>query len=177
LPHLQTIAEIVPRLIEVKTGGLAICDIVQQTNCSEPSAVTSMDEEEPVEFNISSDKVRDIISKAHRFDVKVEPVEPDPASNPIDMEDREVLEDYADDPAAMELREAIDDLNDDEVIDLIAMAWVGRGDYGRDEWAEARSMASERHREHSADYLMGIPTLGDFLEEALATLGYSYEPP
>ncbi len=81
--------------------------------------------------------------------------------------------DYADDPTAAELKEAIDDLNDDEVIDLIAMVWVGRGDFGRSEWQGARDLARERHRQHSADYLMGIPTLGDLLEEGMSQLGYS----
>ena len=105
----------------------------------------------------------------------MEPVEPDPGSNPADSGEREILEDYVDDPTAMELREAIDDLNQDEVIDLIAMTWLGRGDFRTDEWRDARSLARERHRPHSAEYLMGIPNLGDFLEEGLSLLGYSCE--
>jgi len=138
--------------------------------------VSSSDDSEPVELNISTETVCYIISKARMFDVKVDPVEPDPGSNPIDMQDQEVLQDYPDDPTAAELREAIDDLNDDEVIDLIALTWVGRGDYSRAEWEDARLLARERHRQHSSEYLMGMPTLGDFLEEGLAALGHSCEP-
>lgn len=129
----------------------------------------------PVELNISGEKVCYIIAKAREYDVKVDPVEPDPGSNPADGEEREILEDYADDPTAAELREAIDDLNDDEAIDLIAMIWIGRGDYTRAEWREARALARERHRRRSADYLMGMPTLGDFLEEGFTQLGHSCE--
>jgi Protein of unknown function (DUF3775) len=132
-------------------------------------------EDTPVELNISSEKVCFIIVKARAFDVKVDPVESDPDSNPADTGEREVIEDYADDPTAAELREAIDDLNDDEVTDLIAMAWLGRGDFSLREWPETRRLAAERHRRRSADYLMGIPNLGDLLEEGFSQLGHSCE--
>lgn len=128
-----------------------------------------------VELNISIEKVCYIIVKAREFDAKVDPVEPDPGSNPTDSGEREVLEDYADDPTFAELRTAIDSLNDDEVIDLIALAWLGRGDFAKEEWEEARNLANERHRHRSADYLTGMPALGDYLEEGLSLLGYSCE--
>ena|SRR5579863_480652 len=133
------------------------------------------DGEEPVEININPEKVCFIIVKAREFDAKVDPVEPDPGSNPSDDQERAVLEDYADDPTLEELRGAIDALDDDEVVDVIALAWVGRGDFGRSEWANARAMARERHRQHSAAYLTGMPALGDYLEEGLSELGYSCE--
>jgi len=134
------------------------------------------DTEEPtIELNVSPEKVCYIIVKAREFDAKDEPVEPDPGSNPVDTGEREVLEDYSDDPTFAELQAAIDNLNDDEVIDLIALAWVGRGDFSRSEWEDARTLARERHRRHSAAYLTGIPTLGDFLEEGFSAIGYSCE--
>lgn len=127
------------------------------------------------ELAVSLEKLCYIIAKAREFDVKVPPVEPDPGSNPADDGERAVLEDYAGDPTFAELRTAIDDLNDDEVIDLIALAWIGRGDYDRAGWDEARDLARQRHRHHSARYLTGMPALGDYLEEGLSTLGYSCE--
>lgn len=136
-----------------------------------------MAQEEPaaVELNISVEKICYIIVKAREFDAKVDPVEPDPGSNPADSGEREVLEDYADDPAADELRTAIDGLNDDETIDLISLAWLGRGDFDKTGWQEARALAGERHRHRSSAYLMGMPALGDYLEEGLSLLGYSCE--
>jgi hypothetical protein len=127
------------------------------------------------ELNISPEKVCYILVKAREFDAKVEPVEPDPGSNPADSGVGEILEDRADDPTLAELRAAIDGLNDDEVIDLIALAWVGRGDFSKDGWEEARALARERHRRRSASYLVGMPALGDYLEEGLAALGHSCE--
>jgi hypothetical protein len=129
----------------------------------------------PPELNISAEKVCYIIVKAREFDAKVPPVEPDPGSNPADDGEREILEDYADDPTLLELRSAIDDLNEDEVVDLIALAWLGRGDFGKEDWLEATALARERHKRHSADYLIGIPTLGDFLENGLDMVDRSCE--
>ena len=133
------------------------------------------EQEDATELNIAIDKVCYIIVKAREFDAKVDPVEPDPGSNPADDAEREILEDYADDPTATELKSAIDGLNEDEVIDLVALAWLGRGDFAAGEWAQARRLASERHRRHSAAYLSGMPALGDYLEEGLSLLGHSCE--
>lgn len=126
-----------------------------------------------VRINVDPSRVCFIIVKAREFDAKVDPVEDDPASNESDDGVREILEDYADDPTLEELRGAIDGLDDDEIIDLIALAWVGRGDFGRGEWPKARALAQERHRRQSSSYLIGMPALGDYLEEGLAELGYS----
>src|SRR5262249_31221737 len=121
-----------------------------------------------------TEKVCFIIIKAREFDVKVDPVDPDPGSNPADDGESEVLEDN-DDATQLELREAIDDLNEDEVVDLIALAWIGRGDFDRGDLEEARTLARERHRRRSSSYLIGLPTLGDLLEEGLGAVGHSCE--
>jgi hypothetical protein len=89
--------------------------------------------------------------------------------------DRESLLDEGEDPTEAELRELIDDLNDDEIVDLIAVVWTGRGDFGRVEWLDAKALARERHAEHSSSYLMGIPTLAQYLDEGLSVLGHSSE--
>ena len=54
--------------------------------------------QEPPELNVNLEKVCFIIVKAREFDAKVDPVEPEPGSNPSDDQEREILEDYADDP-------------------------------------------------------------------------------
>lgn len=138
-------------------------------------ATAPASDETPPELSISPERVCYIIIKAREFDAKVDPVESDPGSNPADEGEREILEDFADDPTLAELRAAIDDLNDDQVVDLIALAWLGRGDFTKDDWLEARALARERHRRRSANYLIGMPGLGDYLEEGLAALGYSCE--
>lgn len=130
---------------------------------------------DPVELEINPERVVFIIDKAHEFDVKVSPDFSDAEAEADEEEERLILEDYKDDPTLQELRDAINGLNEDEVIDLIAIAWVGRGDFTRTEWDEARTLAAERHRRQSADYLVGIPLLADFLEDGLEELGYDIE--
>jgi len=128
---------------------------------------------EPIELNISDEKLAFLILKAREFDVKVDPIELDPGSNPTDDDERAVLEDFPSDSTEAELRDALRSLNEDEAIDVIALLWVGRGDFDRGEFEEARRLAAERHRRDSAGYLMGNPTLADELEEGAATLGHS----
>ncbi len=135
-----------------------------------------MDEEpQPVELTINQEKLGFIVIKAREFDAKVDPIEPDPGSNPTDDDQREILEDYADDPTYIELVEAIEGLNEDEMIELVALVWLGRGDYEAEEWDQALDAAREAHNERTADYLVGTPNLGDELEEGLAKLGLSVE--
>jgi hypothetical protein len=86
-----------------------------------------------------------------------------------------VLEDHADDPVVAELRAAIFALNVDEQVDLVALAWLGRGDGGIDEWDDLRAEAADAHNARTASYLLGMPLLSDYLEEGLSELGISYE--
>lgn len=127
----------------------------------------------PPELSIGLQKLCYIIVKAREFDAKVEPVEPEPGSNPADDAEREVLEDYADDSTYQELVDAIEGLNDDERAELIALTWLGRGDYVAEEWERALADAQDALNEHVASYLVGTPNLGDELEEGLTSLGLS----
>ncbi|MCA6106759.1 DUF3775 domain-containing protein [Bradyrhizobium sp. CNPSo 4026] len=64
-------------------------------------------------------------------------------------------------------------LNVDEQIDLVALAWLGRGDGELDEWDDLRAEATHAHNKRTAEYLLGMPLLGDYLEEALSQFGHS----
>jgi hypothetical protein len=126
-------------------------------------------------LTISPEKVCFIIMKAREFDAKDEPTEPDPGSNPSDDRDIEVLEDHEDDPVVEELTSLISSLSEDEQIDLVALAWLGRDDYSASDWRSVRGEAAEAHNQRTAEYLLGMPQVGDFLEEGLSMLGYSCE--
>ena len=86
-----------------------------------------------------------------------------------------VLEDHKDDPVVEELTSFINSLSEDEQIDLVALAWLGRDDYSADDWLAVREEAARAHNQRTADYLLGPPLVGDFLEEGLSMLGYSCE--
>jgi Protein of unknown function (DUF3775) len=118
-----------------------------------------------------------IIEKAREFDAEVPAVLPDDGSNPIDDEagDSSILEDRPENPTAEELKEALETLNDDQRDEIVAMTWVGRGDFTNEDWDEALHAAHERHNGEEARYLMGTPLLADYLEEGASQLGYSRE--
>ena len=122
-------------------------------------------------LNIDIDKVCYIIVKALEFDVKVQPVIVDPGGNPTDDKDLVILEDRVDDPTYQELRSAIDGLN--EGYELVALMWVGRGTYDREEWPQALKTARQEATHSTADYLIGTPLLADYLREGLAAFGRS----
>jgi len=126
-------------------------------------------------MEISLDKVCYIVIKAREFDVKEEVSEEDPGSNPADEGMRGVLADYADDPTYQELKEFLQGLNRDELMNLLALVWIGRGDYTADEWDEVMKEARSILDKKAPDYLLGIPMLADFLEEGLSALGLSCE--
>jgi hypothetical protein len=135
-----------------------------------------MDPIEPVELQISPEKVCFVVIKAREFDVKDLVTEPDPGSNPTDDKMIAVLENHADDPVVQELTSFIAAMSEDEQIDLVALAWLGRGDYTADDWKSVREEAASAHNERTALYLLGMPLLSDYLEEGLGLLGYSCEP-
>jgi hypothetical protein len=125
--------------------------------------------------DINTDKVCFLIVKAREFDVKTGVEEPDPDSEASDTEIGEALQDFAEDPTLQEIKMFVDELNEDEQIDLVAMMWLGRGDYDTSEWEDARTEAIRAREEHghTAEYLLGAPLLGDYLEEALSQFGES----
>jgi len=134
---------------------------------------TSDEGESPL--TISPEKVCFIIIKAREFDAKDEVTEPDPGSNPSDDKDAAVLEEHEDDPVVEELTSLINSLSEDEQIDLVALAWLGRDDNSANDWPSVREEAARAHNQRTAEYLIGTPLIGDFLEEGLSLLGYSCE--
>ena len=124
---------------------------------------------------ISPEKVFFVIVKSREFDVKVEVEEPDPGSNAADDGMSAVLQDYQDDPSYDEAAAFIDAMNEEEQINLVALAWLGRGDFTFDEWQDALAEAADARNDHTASYLLGMPLLSDHLEEGLSLHGHSCE--
>lgn len=116
-----------------------------------------------------------IIIKAREYDVEEAEVDPDSGSNPTDDGAIDVLADGTDNLTEQELLDAIEGLNEPERIELLALTWLGRGDYSKEEWREAVREARRVHDEHEADYLIGTPLLASYLKEGLAQLGLSIE--
>ena len=124
-------------------------------------------------LTISSESVCFIIVKAREFDVQDVETDPDSGSNATDDKMASVLEAHANDPTRRELVEFIDALSEDEQIDLVALMWLGRGDGTLEDWLDLRDEAENQHNKRTADYLLGEPLLGDYLEDGLSQFGFS----
>jgi Protein of unknown function (DUF3775) len=139
-----------------------------------PDKIESAAETLP-ELAISPDKVCFIIVKARDFDAKDVVTDPDDSSNATDDAMLSVLEDHKDDPVVHEISAAIFGMTEDEQIDLVTLAWLGRGDGTIEDWDELRAEAARAHNKRTAAYLLGMPLLPDHLEEGLAQFGMSCE--
>jgi hypothetical protein len=138
-------------------------------------AATASEEEgpSPPDLLIGLDQVCFVIVKARELDVQEGEVEEDYGSNPIDEDFREILESRADDPTREELTDFIEALNEDAQCALVALAWIGRGDFAAEQWQEAIETARSRRTGPTSLYLLGIPVLADYLDEGLAAFGLS----
>ena len=122
---------------------------------------------------INPAKVCFVIEKARELLSEDVGMAPD-ASNPSDDGDRIVLSD-ADNAIRREFVEFIRDLDVDESAALVALAWIGRGDFEADDWTSAVAAAGERHEGPTWKYLLGMPLLPDHLQDALSAFGRSCE--
>lgn len=134
-----------------------------------------MNSQDIPDLAISAAKIATILAKARQFDGKDVVTDADSSSNASDDAMLSVLEDHRNDPVRSELTAIIRGLNEDEQIDLVALAWLGRGDGDLADWDDLRTEAARAHNRRTAEYLLGMPLLGDHLEEALAQFGHSAE--
>ncbi len=86
-----------------------------------------------------------------------------------------ILEDYADDATYQELKAFLDAQSDDVLRELLALTWIGRGDYTVDEWQNVLGDIKDVRDQHTAEYLLGTPLLADYLEEGLSQFGHTCE--
>ena len=124
-------------------------------------------------LEISPAKVAHVIIKAREYDVKVAAWDDDASSQEGDADS--ILEDLSDDATRSEVAEFIAGLNIDEQVNLVALAWVGRGSFSPDDFDEAVQTARDEMVNKTEDYLLGIPLLADYLEEGLERMGYAVE--
>jgi hypothetical protein len=132
------------------------------------------DDDDEVDLGISLETVATVVDHVRAIQATEET---DPAQLSEDENsEAALLQENPDDLTEDSLREFIDSLNEDEQAALIALAWVGRGDYGPEEWDEAVRLAAERNETGDAGgYLLGMDMVGDLLAEGVAAFGLSIE--
>ena len=130
-------------------------------------------DDDDVDLGVSLETVATVVDLARTVQVKEE-TDADQATEDANSE-AALLQETPDDMTEDSLRQFIDELNEDEQASLIALAWIGRGDYGPEDWEEARALAAERNESDAASYLMNMEMLGDLLAEGVASFGLSIE--
>lgn len=131
-------------------------------------------------MDIALETVCYVIHRARELVADLNPLDDEPGRRAADDTADDLPEDdvspaFPDSPEYEELREYIHNLNEDEQVELVAIAWIGRGTYTADDWEEAVDTARDEHAKNAAGYLLGQPLLADELEEGLNELGLSCE--
>ena len=103
------------------------------------------------ELELNRDTVQFVIDKAHEFhtrdDVEFDD-EPEIASEDWSLQ---LAADFSGDPYYQELKSTIEDLEPDQQIMLVALMWLGRGDFSLEEWRDALQHAENSWNDHTAD--------------------------
>lgn len=124
-------------------------------------------------LNVNPETVCYIIQRARQFHVKEEVVVDEVPDSPADNWAMQIMADHSGDMNFDEVMMAIQDLEPDQQATLVALMWLGRGDYSLDEWQSALNDAADNLTDHTGAYLMGHPLVADYLEDALSQHGYS----
>ncbi len=111
--------------------------------------------------------VRQVIDMSHQIQVKEGVTFPDDGEGSDGDWARQILADHASDPVVGELTSMIDDLEPDQQVTLVALMWLGRGDFEIDEWDKALEAAGDAWNTRTAAYLIGTPHAADYLAEGL----------
>ena len=126
-------------------------------------------------IEIAPEKVAHVIIKAREYDAKVGAWDDNPEEGDAEEDPTSVLEDFNNDPTRAELAGFIDRLNFDEQANLVALAWIGRGTFEKEEFEEAVETARRERINATSSYLLGMPLLSDYLEEGLEKMGFSVD--
>jgi hypothetical protein len=121
-------------------------------------------------LGIDPEKVRQIVVLARMFDAVDKTSDFDAPARAHSDAVVEIFEDLTDGVPYDELLDDIRALSEEEQIHLVALVWIGRGTYSPQEWEQAVSEARFAHNRRTAEYLISLPRLGDYLEDGLEAI-------
>lgn len=127
-----------------------------------------------IELNIPSDHMRELLDRLRAVMGREGEVTPDLGGNASDDEGPATLQETPGDLQLDELTRELAALDTDQQHELVALMWVGRGDFEADEWDEAVALAAERHDGPTARYLLSHPRVADQIASGLEDLGHDH---
>lgn len=126
-------------------------------------------------LSVNPETVCFLIAKAHEFHAKEGVVIPEVPNSPADDWGRQVLADHLDDYSYREMTYVMNELEPDQQYEVLALMWLGRGDYEVDEWENALDDARDGWNRQVINNMIATPMLADYLAEGLDLLGYRCE--
>jgi hypothetical protein len=126
-------------------------------------------------IDVSTDTVQRLAALAREIHSGDAVTLPEDTVNPSGDLGVHAITGQARDMCAAEFRSIIEDLEPDQQQQVVALTWLGRGDFSADEWDEARELAEQRWSEETADYLLTHPMLAEELSAGLDALGFETE--
>ncbi len=124
-------------------------------------------------LHINLDSLCHIINKIREFQAKEEVVLPGTPISPFEDGAFQILAEHSEDYTLQEMTRVIGAMSERQRAELVALMWLGRGDYGFDEWEVAVDEAIGDYSINAAGYLLAHPMAADDLEEGLIAHGYS----
>ncbi|WP_461480647.1 DUF3775 domain-containing protein [Porticoccus sp.] len=124
-------------------------------------------------LNVNPETVCRLINLARGFQAQEDVTFPEEQENASGDWAIQLLASHPDDSTFLEFKSIIDDLEPDQQWEVVALQWLGRGDFTKDEWTEAVAEATNSWNARTAEYLIAHPLLPDDLQEGLDILGYS----
>ena len=125
------------------------------------------------ELRISTDKICDFIETAREVAGLVPPTTGDRTTTGDDSKLVTIEDNPAEDDRRGQMAEFVSGLNIAEQTDLLALIYVGRGDYDVAEWPDAVREATDRIADRDADFMIGEAALPEYLGAGLDAFGRS----
>jgi hypothetical protein len=123
-------------------------------------------------LNVNGESVCRLIELSRAFQAQESDAFQDDVSDPIDEYAAiQRLAAHEDDVSLAEFRTVIEDLEPDQQTEVVALLWLGRGDFQEAEWEDAKRLAWDEWTPNTADYLIGHPMLPEYLTAGLAVFG------
>lgn len=129
-----------------------------------------------ITLNLNTDTVCQLIDKANEFQAKEGVVLPEKLANSeYEYDGLQILADHQDDLTLIEASKLIDDLEPDQQAELLALLYLGRGDFEASEWEQAKLEARKNLQPRLTEYLFAKPQLPEYFRRALEMLGFGCE--
>lgn len=119
---------------------------------------------EKIMLNIPPQKIRAILSRIEGFQKK----EDEYPKLTTEKDTPHILSD----PGYQSLLTTINNLPSDQQATLVALMYLGHGDFKKNEWDEAFDVAQEQLTTHIGQYLLSQPNLVNCIENGLNILGF-----